>query len=49
MADKPWATAEVDVPPGEDALFLHDVTGDGIRDIIVWGPGRDKGSILTTQ
>ena len=49
MGDKPWATAEVDVPPGEEALFLHDVTGDGIPEIIVWGPGRTTGSILTTR
>ncbi len=49
MSDRPWATATVAVPPGEDALFLHDVTGDGVPEIIVWGPGRSSGSILTTQ
>lgn len=49
MSDKPWAQVQVEVPPGEDALMLHDVTGDGVPEIVVWGPGRSTGSILTVE
>lgn len=49
MSDTPWAEVQVAVPPGEDSLFVHDVTGDGRPEIIVWGPGYAAGSILTVE
>jgi hypothetical protein len=49
MSDKPWASVQVDVPAGEDSLFLHDVTGDGRPEVVVWGPGQKRGSIIVAQ
>ncbi|HCH63659.1 MAG: hypothetical protein CL927_06290 [Deltaproteobacteria bacterium] len=49
MSEKPWAEVQVEVPPGEESLFLHDVTGNGTPEIIIWGPGRATGSVVTVQ
>lgn len=49
MTNDAWASVQVPVPPGEDSVFVHDVTGDGRPEIIVWGPGHAAGSILTVE
>lgn len=39
----PAHTSTVVVPPGDDNLLVHDLTGDGRAEIVVWG--RDAGRV----
>ncbi|MDP2313150.1 MAG: VCBS repeat-containing protein [Pseudomonadota bacterium] len=34
------------VPVGDDTLFVHDLTGDGRAEIVVWGPKEATATIL---
>lgn len=34
------------VPTGDDTLFVHDLTGDGRAEIIVWGPKERSATVL---
>lgn len=34
------------VPIGEDTLFVHDLTGDGRAEIVVWGPKEATATVL---
>lgn len=43
-----WEAA-VPIPKGDDALFVHDLTGDGKAEIVVWGPGSAKASVLRVE
>lgn len=36
----------VRVPVADDTLFVHDLTGDGRAEIVVWGPGERTGTVL---
>ena len=47
ISDTPWATADVPVPPGEDTVFVHDLTGDGAPELVVWKAGGTTAHIAT--
>ena len=47
IEDTPWASVDVPVPPGEDTLFVHDLTGDGAPEIVVWKPGGATAQIVS--
>ena len=49
MSDSPWGSVQVPVPPGEDSLFIHDLTGDGRPEVVVWGPGQTVGRIIVAR
>jgi len=34
------------VPVGDDTLFVHDLTGDGRAEIVVWGPKEASATVL---
>lgn len=38
--------AAVEVPLGEDPVFVHDLTGDGVGEIVVWGRERTTATVL---
>ena len=40
------AAVDVEVPPGDDPLFVHDLTGDGRAEVLVWGPGAAQGAVI---
>lgn len=44
-AEAAWERA-VPVPRGDDAVLVHDLTGDGRAEVVVWGPGRPKATVL---
>lgn len=46
IAEDPWATVVVPRPPGEDPLFVHDLTGDGRAEVVVWGPGARQATLV---
>lgn len=46
VSSTPWASVSVPVPAGDESLFVHDFTGDGIPEVLVWGPGQARGSLL---
>jgi hypothetical protein len=37
------------VPAGDETLFVHDLTGDGKAEIVVWGPGSTSASVLRVR
>jgi len=49
LAESPSATTPVSLPPGDDPLFVRDLTGDGRAEILVWGPGAAKGTLIRYQ
>lgn len=46
IAEAAHAEHEVSVPPGEDPLFVRDLTGDGRAEVLVWGPGAREATLL---
>jgi hypothetical protein len=40
-----WEVA-IRVPLAEDALFVHDVTGDGRAEVLVWGPDEAEATLV---
>ncbi len=49
MEDTPAIDVPLKMPPGDDILFTHDVTGDGHADILVWGPGQPTATLIRAQ
>lgn len=37
------------IPAGDDTVFVHDLTGDGKAEIVVWGPGSTRASVLRVR
>jgi len=46
FAEDPSHERAVTIPPGEDHLFAHDLTGDGRAELVVWGQGQASGHVL---
>jgi hypothetical protein len=46
IEEDPMASAQVEIPPGDDPLFVRDLTGDGRAEVLVWGPGAREGTLL---
>ncbi|MFZ5481760.1 MAG: FG-GAP repeat domain-containing protein [Myxococcota bacterium] len=46
LAGTPAWELDVDIPPGDDALFVHDVTGDGKAEVLVWGRDTTGATLL---
>jgi hypothetical protein len=40
------AESAVPVPPGDDPLFVRDLTGDGRAEVLIWGPGAAEATLL---
>lgn len=49
VSKTPWATAAVEVPPGDESLLVADLTGDGRPELLVWGPGLSQGQLLIVR
>jgi hypothetical protein len=46
VSEDALAESRVSVPPGDDPLFVRDLTGDGRAEILVWGPGASEATLL---
>jgi hypothetical protein len=46
LAEKPSGSVVVTVPRGGEPLFVHDFSGDGAGEVLVWGPGQRQGTLL---
>jgi len=46
MESSPAWTQDIRVPLGEETLFVADLTGDGRAEILVWGVGESRGTLL---
>jgi hypothetical protein len=49
IAEDPWATLAVPRPPGEAPLFVHDLTGDGRAEVVVWGPRSRRATLVVAR
>lgn len=49
FANTPALTADITVPVGDESLFVHDLTGDGRAEIVVWGRGSRTATVLRAQ
>ena len=46
LGTTPAFEAAVRVPIADETLFVHDLTGDGRAEIVVWGPKERTGTVL---
>lgn len=46
LASGPSWEVPIRVPVADDTLFVHDLTGDGRAEIVVWGPKERTGTLL---
>jgi hypothetical protein len=46
LAATPAWDVPLAVPTGGDTIFVHDLTGDGKAEIVVWGPKEARASVL---
>ncbi|MDG1481077.1 MAG: VCBS repeat-containing protein [Myxococcota bacterium] len=46
FSEEPLASIAMPIPRVDDALFVHDLTGDGRAEIFVWEPGASEGTLL---
>ncbi len=49
FSEQPIAALALPVPRVDDALFVHDLTGDGRAEILVWEPGARAGALLRLE
>jgi len=49
VSEEPLHTLPISLPPGDDVLATHDLTGDGRAEILVWGPDAAQGTVLRWQ
>ena len=49
FGEDPLAELGIPMPPGEDPLLVHDLTGDGRAEVFVWGPGQAQGMLLRLE
>ena len=49
FSQSPLAEIALEIPRVDEALFVHDLTGDGRAEVLVWAPGAETGHLLRLE